>query len=89
MSLPKIVHGKDLSYDYRPSKKSHPQKNLSRQTLFQGKRKPFTTQDTVEGSTSNSPLLEGPYQSLYLHSRLTPTEYNTLKNEAKTSTSQS
>jgi hypothetical protein len=63
---------------------------LVHQTLFKGERKPsLQTKTLSKDLTSHNPLLEGANQSLSLPSCLTLTEYNTLKNEAMTSTSQS
>lgn len=61
-----------------PSKKLNPSNTFPRE-----KKANITT------LTSNNPLLEGTHQSLSSPSRLFLAKYNTLKNEAKTSTSQS
>jgi hypothetical protein len=62
---------------------------LVRQILFQGKWVTSLQARTLLKELTTNPFLEVDHQSLSLPSHLTLIEYNKLKNEAKTYTSQS
>jgi hypothetical protein len=70
MPLPQIVHGKNLTYGRRPSRKGHPQMNLNLNppnTLPRELRAIIATQDTVEGSNSEQPSFGGEPTKASLH----------------------
>jgi hypothetical protein len=54
MLLPKVVHGKDLSYDHRLSKKSRSQRNFSSPNTIPSERNTIiTNKDTIEKSNND------------------------------------